>query len=105
MQDALKHLKTGSQEDVTGCQQSREEPGGSTSVWMYLELWGRQRKPVQTLGFLTFSHVRGPLLCQEAAVELTACSSGCLWIPSILFRWRGWKVEQAEWGGQQEDGA
>lgn len=27
-------------------------------VWC-LEVWGRQRKPVQTLGFLTFSHVRG----------------------------------------------
>lgn len=29
-----------------------------------LEVWGRQRKPVQTLGFLTFSHVRGPLLAR-----------------------------------------
>lgn len=96
--DAAEHLKRGQdQEDVPeprGCHQKRragrltpsKQSSGETAVQeappfgcrSCLEVWGRQRKPVQTLGFLTFSHVQGPLLAQR-------CSQGGCFGFNILF--------------------
>lgn len=50
-----------------------------------MEVWGRQRKQVQTLGFLTFSHIWGLRAArEEGAVGLASASRGRVCLQGLL---------------------